>query len=87
MISNVENDPLFKKYIDDYTNILRNGGYSDSDSFRFSYAYYYELLASTKNRIEAMARNLEGGFFVNRSARKTRKAKKAKKTRRKRRNN
>jgi len=90
MISNVETDPLFKKYIDEYTNILTNRGYSDSDSFRFSYAYYYELLASTKNRIEAMARNLEGGFFVNRSARKakkTRKAKKAKKTRKKRRNN
>ena len=91
MISNVENDPLFKKYIDDYTNILTNRGYSDSDSFRFSYAYYYELLASTKNRIEAMARNLEGGFFVNRK--KTRsacsacKAKKPKKTRKKRRNN
>jgi hypothetical protein len=90
MISNIETDPLFKKYIDDYTTILTNGGYSDSDAFRFSYAYYNKLLQNTRTRIMSMAQSLEGGFFLNRSARKakkTRKAKKAKKTRRKRRNN
>lgn len=90
MISNIPTDPLFKKYIDDYAIILSNRGYSDADSFRFSYAYYNDLLNGTKKRIEAMSRNLEGGFFVKRSGRsgrKTRKAKKTKKASRKRRNN